>query len=71
MITSGKNSGAGALTFESDRLLPIDLAVRDLVATEKAENIDLPVAPELDAPEGADIHQRLAAFLGRDPLAVL
>lgn len=28
-------------------------------------------APELPAPEGADAYQRLAAFIGRDPLAVL
>ena len=27
--------------------------------------------PEVEPPEGADIHQRLAAFLGRDPLVVL
>jgi len=27
--------------------------------------------PELAAPDGADAHQRLAAFLGRDPLLVL
>ncbi len=27
--------------------------------------------PELKAPEGADAHQRLVAFLGRDPMIVL
>ena len=27
--------------------------------------------PELAPPDGADAHQRLAAFLGRDPLIVL
>jgi len=27
--------------------------------------------PEVAPPEGADVHQRLAAFLGRDPLIVL